>query len=376
MTQSLTVSRDVLLIGNGSDARRVASHLSELGYALHWVTPDDGQPAATLVGLAGCVGAFTGAIASDDGLATLQAGVVVVATGNERYFPAERYGVSLGTHVFSTLQIQAQLDAPRSTGAALPHRNERVFILLDYQGETGKEMSAECLRLAIRLREEWHCEVCVFYQNLKVDSYGLERLTRRMRDMGVVFCRYADPALLVDDDGVSLSYVEGTQRGDLLVLPEAVRPRADTAPLAEALRVRVGADGYFQDLNIHQYRPGLSVRRGVFFAGRCHLDGDESDVAADAAQAAANVDALLGSGVVEPEPIIAHVDSTQCVRCLTCVRTCPHAAIEIVDSDTAVAAQVVDLACRGCGACVANCPVQAIALVGDTPPDWLLARRL
>jgi Pyruvate/2-oxoacid:ferredoxin oxidoreductase delta subunit len=53
------------------------------------------------------------------------------------------------------------------------------------------------------------------------------------------------------------------------------------------------------------------------------------------------------------------------------VRTCPHAAVEIVDYEDVTAAKVVDLACWGCGACVVNCPVQAIELVGQPMPAWM-----
>jgi len=161
--------------------------------------------------------------------------------------------------------------------------------------------------------------------------------------------------------------------GDLLVLPEAVRPRRDAEALAELLQVRLGEDGYFQEMNIHRYRPGLSLRRGIFFAGRCHMDCDVAGAEADALQAAANVDALLAAGYLEPEEIIAHVDSTKCVRCLTCIRSCPHAAVEMADYDDVTAARVVDLACQGCGVCAVNCPVQAIDLVGQTAPAWMVA---
>jgi len=135
--------------------------------------------------------------------------------------------------------------------------------------------------------------------------------------------------------------------------------------------VNVGEDGYFQDVNIRHYRPGISNRKGILFAGRCHLEADEATLLADAYQAAANVDALLGAGFLAPEEIVAQVDSSKCIRCLTCIRTCPHAAVELAEEQDVVAAKVVELACQGCGACVANCPVRAITLVGQWMPAWV-----
>lgn len=383
MSQRVSVDRRVMVLGGAPEAGLVTQELLRLGYFVHWVTPEAALPPdpsahsrltryedCELVQLAGHVGGFLARFRRDGTELSLNASALVVATGNERYYPAERYGLSLSSQVLTIPQVRRQLEAPRNTGAALPHRNQRVILLLDYKGETAKEIASEAMRLALDLRAQWHCEVYVFYQNLKVDTYNLERLTRTMREKGIVFCRYADPQITLDEDRVSLSYVEGTVSGELLILPEAVRPREDTQELAKLLRVRLGEDGFFQDINIHEYRPGLSVRKGIFFAGRCHMDGDRADIEADAMQAAANVDALLGAGFLEPEPIIAHVDSTKCVRCYTCVRTCPHAAVEMADYDEVIAARVVDLACRGCGACVANCPVRAIDLIGQVMPAW------
>jgi heterodisulfide reductase subunit A-like polyferredoxin len=393
MSQRVPVEKKVMVLGDTPEAGRVAHDLLGLGYLVHWVSFED-TPIRTsladprlafygdcnLVALEGDVGQFTARLRRDGEMLSLDAAALVVATGNERYYPSERYKLSLSSNVLTVSQIQRQLDAVRGAGAA------RILVMLDLGGETAKETATETLRLAIRLREEWRGEVYAFYQNLKVDTPGYERLTREMREKGVVFCRYAEPQITVDEKGIAVAYVEGTVRGELLVLPEAVRPREGTAELAALLRVRVGEDGYFQDINIHHYRPGLSVRKGIYFAGRCHLDVAGDEALSDAALAAANIDALLGEGFLEPEAVIAHVDSYKCIRCLTCIRTCPHAAVELADyqavtdgdglpvRSAVTAARVVDLACRGCGACLANCPVRAIELVGQQLPAWMLAK--
>lgn len=384
MSQRVHVHREVMVLGGAPEAGWVSQELCKLGYTVHWASVD-GSPLepsfahprlsledkCVLVGLEGHVGSFVGKFRRDGRTFSVSAAALVAATGNERFYPAKRYRLDLSDRVMTVPQVQRQLDAPRAAEAVSPYRDERVVVMLDLGGESSKETAAEALRLAMRLHKEQHSEVYVFYQNLKVDTYNLERLTRDMRDQGIVFCRYADPGITVGEQGIDLSYIEGTLSVDRLVLPQAVRPRGDTVALAALLNVRVGADGYFQDVNIHQYRPGLSSRNGIFFAGRCHMDADLPEIQADAVVAASNVDALLGAGYLEPEAILAHVDSHKCIRCLTCVRTCPHAAVEIATYDGAVAARVAELACRGCGACVANCPVRAIELVGQTVPAWM-----
>lgn len=390
MSQQQQVAKQVIVLGAATEADLVAHGLGALGYEVRWVRTGD-LPAALsgtgphvtaysgfqLVGLDGHVGSFAARLQRDGQMESVGGSALVVATGNERYYPSECYGLPLGGHVLTVPQMLGQLTGPSSTGAAAPHRNQRYAFMLDLGGQSSKETSTEALKVAFRLRRRWHSEVYVFYQNLQVDAHDLESLTREMRDGGVVFCRYASPKVAAGERGVEIRYEEGTLGVDVLVLPEAVRPAPGTQELAEKLRVRVGEDGYLQEINIRQYRPGLTMRKGIFVTGRCHLDGDDQDVRADATQAVANVDALLGTGAVGPEDTIAHVDADKCIRCLTCVRSCPHSAVEIAQQQDVVAACVVDLACRGCGACVANCPVRAIELVSTVPeapapvPAWL-----
>ena len=298
-----------------------------------------------------------------------EASALVVATGNERVFPPEGYAFPLSSQVLSTAQIRQRLEATEPASTA--HRDQRILLILDLEDETSREMTAEAFRLGIRMREEWHAEVCLFYRDLKVDAPGLERLTREMRQRGIVFCRYGEAEIATEGDGVRIGYEEGKIAGDLLVLPEAVGPRPDTEALAALLGVRVGEDGYFQTLNVQDYRAGLSNRRGIFFAGRCHMDCDVIEAREDATQVAASVDALLGVGFLEPDPVIAEVEASECVRCLTCIRTCPHGAVELAAYEDAVAARVSEVACQGCGACVAGCPAQAISMVGQALPAWM-----
>lgn len=384
MRQPTPVSKHVAVFGGTPEGRRAAEELLGLGYVVHWISlPGDAPQAlpahpgltyltdAAPTRVSGHVGGFQITVGRDGQTRDLTASALVVATGNARVNALPAKGIASPARVLSLGQLRARLDAPRDTGAAVAHRNLRVLVVLDLETTTGNEMTAEAFALAERVRREWRSEVSLFYRDLTVDAPGMEAATRRMRAQGIVFCRYADGAVTADEDGVAVEYVEGRVAGDLLVIPEAVRPREETTALAALLRVSVGADGYLQDVNIHQLRPGITVRRGVFAAGRCHADLSVTDAEADALQVVAHVDALLGAGVLMPENAVAEVDSTKCVRCLTCVRTCPHAAVEIVTTKDVTAARVAELACYGCGACVSNCPVQAITLSDQAWPAWM-----
>ena len=378
MTDGIQVDKNVLILGATPEADQAADELRSLGYTVARVSAE-GQPLdgscgvpcseCELVTLDGQVGGFTASFARGGERLGLSTSSVVLAVGNERYYPKDRYGLPRSDKAVTVSQLLSKLQLHK--GSPADSIQGPILFVLDLGGETARETAAEAIEAAIYAKKALGTEVYVLYRDLKVDSPGLESLTRQMRDQGIIFSRYDSAEVAVDDESVSVEYHEGTISGGLLVLPEAVGPHPETERLAQLLGIHVGEDGYLQDVNIHQHRPGLTNRRGVFLAGRCHLDIDERGALADAKQAAANVDALLGTGTMWPEDVTAHVESTVCIRCLTCVRSCPHAAIEIVDYEQVTAARVLDLACQGCGACVSNCPVQAIDLVGQVMPAWI-----
>jgi Pyruvate/2-oxoacid:ferredoxin oxidoreductase delta subunit len=375
--------RSVIVLGGTSEAQHAAHELATLGYGVTWVATDawpNGELSvsegvtllrdAELVAFEGYVGAFAAQVRVTGQMQTIATEAIVIAIGNERYVDTA-LGIPLGPRALTASQLRRRLEERPFTGAAMPLRQARYLMLLDPTDLTRKEPAVEMLHLARDLRARWRCEVIVFYRDLLVDAMPLERLTREMRQQGIVFSRTDSMTATVDDQGVTVAAAEGPIRGDFIVAPEAVRPRADASALADLLKVRLGEDGYFQDVNIRQVRAGLSNRKGIYFAGRCHLDVDPIAALADATQVVASMDALLSTDPLQPDVGVAEVDRAKCIRCLTCARTCPHAAVEIVKDEDATAARVFELACWGCGACVANCPVQAISLAGQTMPAWM-----
>jgi len=376
----------VMVIGDSVAARVALGDLCRLGYATQWVCAQNAEPASCqeiypdqrLVALQGQVGSFQAQLDGPKGAQCVQTAAVIIATGNERHIalPAD---VGPGEHrILTVSQLRERIEAPRTAGQVMEHVHQRLLLVLDWAKITSRETAYELLETAQRARERWRCEVYVFYRDLIVDAPGIEALTRDLREAGIVFCRYCAgpdcpaPALGADMDGVSFAFDEGQVSGDLLAFPDDIAPGSDTSELARALNIRVGEDGYLQDVNIRHYRPGISSRRGVFLAGRCHADQTDTAAHDDALQAVANVDALLGSGTIVRNPVIARVDMEKCVRCLTCERSCPHAAIrvEVADQDV-LAAHVLELACEGCGTCISNCPVRAISFVDQPIPAWM-----
>ncbi len=77
--------------------------------------------------------------------------------------------------------------------------------------------------------------------------------------------------------------------------------------------------------------------------------------------------------------IVAQVDASKCVGCLTCTRTCPFGIPQVIyeEGRTGVgglggAAYIDSAQCQGCGTCTGECPANAIQLVHYTDEQMML----
>jgi ferredoxin len=66
---------------------------------------------------------------------------------------------------------------------------------------------------------------------------------------------------------------------------------------------------------------------------------------------------------------VALIDQVKCIKCGTCVKSCPVKAISKVETDGKVSYVVDPKKCISCATCVKGCPVKVISMVdeGTTP---------
>lgn len=151
---------------------------------------------------------------------------------------------------------------------------------------------------------------------------------------------------------------------DVLVAEELYLPVEKAGELSSLLNIRRDSRGFFQDENVHLY-PVSSERKGIFFIGECRGDLDLGRVLADISGVVTDVYELLSSGKIPVEVERVKADPQKCVACLTCIRVCPHSAIQLVQADNSKkVAGISDLACYACGVCAAICPAKAIRFQG------------
>ena len=77
--------------------------------------------------------------------------------------------------------------------------------------------------------------------------------------------------------------------------------------------------------------------------------------------------------------VVAEVDTSKCVGCLTCTRTCPFQIPQVIEIEGRAgvgglggAAFIEPALCQGCGTCTGECPANAIQLVNYTDEQVML----
>ncbi|MBC7081893.1 MAG: FAD-dependent oxidoreductase [Firmicutes bacterium] len=352
------------------------------------------------------------------------AGALIVATGYRREFPEAARGLagracvvglselSRGAEMLPTLGGVAgdctrgvKIRLPGSMGRILakraplgapsPHLEEsgvpwavseehgkgrggrRAVIWVGVRPDTARAVFREAISAALSaLAAGW--EVYVLCPEVAVAGPGDEELYLEARRQGAVFVKYdeepevqagsalrvlvRDPCLgaggaaaSAADDVPGLLAVDA----DVLVVAEEAYPPPDSPELARVLQVNTGPLGFFQDDNVN-FLPVLTNRRGIFAIGGCRGATAVADAMVDAHVAAYLAARLVGTGSLHVDWATARVDPDKCALCLTCVRTCPHRAVDV--DDEMRAARISRAACWGCGVCASECPGKAISL--------------
>lgn len=426
----VTMDKQVLVVGGGLSGIEAALSLASLGYeitlveqgnspagdaavfeALHGLAEGPVQLVerevaaaqanarirfllqTSVVGLKGSAGNFR--VRLDRGCETIELGfgAIVVATGLDVdiELPDKDFAQKVVTHsalAKRLADIRAEYCAGGRTPSAIP---KNVCFVVEDRGEDSAIHSASALRGALAVQKWSRSNVFVCCQNLNVSSAGLEKLYRDARSRGIVIVRFDNekPQISSTDNGFSVTVrdssaaMQSEWKGlmeiecDLLVLPERIRPGSNTESLSKLLQVTLDSSDYFQENNVW-LKPTASNRRGVFFVGLCRGSFDVADILTEARSTALEVHNLLGRGEAVVPACRAFVDASKCALCLTCLRSCPHGAIEVVfdDATRGKAATIIGIACDGCGVCVAECPAKAIQMAaGHEAVEILVGRQ-
>jgi heterodisulfide reductase subunit A len=319
-------------------------------------------------------------------------GVTIVATGGVEY-KGDEYGYGADTRILTQQEFEellgesvhsetrksgnpdlAESPSPQSPNPGLPDSVVMIQCVGPAETFCSRICCTQALKNALKLKElNPQAQITIIYRDIR--AYGFkERLYTRAREKGVLFVRYEfdrKPEVTVDDN-VSVRVYE-PQLGkdlaltpDLLVLSMPVMPSPGAHELASKLKVGVDLDGFFMEAHV-KLRPVDFANDGVFMAGMAHYPKLLGETIVQAQAAAARAATILSKEWLSVGGIVAEVDPSLCVGCLTCVRACPYSVPQISAELTGVgsiigAAYINPAQCRGCGICTGECPAKAIQL--------------
>jgi heterodisulfide reductase subunit A-like polyferredoxin len=219
--------------------------------------------------------------------------------------------------------------------------------------------------LALKERKP-EAQVFVLYRDMR--TYGtLEHHYTEARRKGVIFIRFTPgepPQVEIGARGLTVTVMDPIlQRKvqiepDVLALSAGVRPN-DTTDLSRILKIGSNPEGFFIEAHV-KLRPVDMPSEGMFLCGTAHGPKLISESISQAQAAASRAVTFLSKPEIKLSAITAKVDTDSCVKCLTCVRSCPF---EVPRFDEGEHEIVIDEAlCQGCGVCTAVCPRQTIGL--------------
>ncbi len=286
------------------------------------------------------------------------------------------YGVGESSRVVSLSQAREFIESGSGPANEIAS-GKRVAFVTGLADESSPVITAEIMRCALELQQEFNQQTYIFTGNLKVAGDGLEALYRQTKQAGTVYLKFTEttPEIQADKNGsVTITYTDEVIREtfklnpDAMVIDETLQPSTFTRNLAHTLKIDSGPDGFVQSDNVHRATV-LTNRKGVFVAGLSRSAQSARERQTDVGSVALSV-LSLHKNMPAGRTGKAEINFTgQCVGCLTCFRACPYGAISLNPR------VVVDpQACQGCGICAAECPRFAIRI--NAPAGGAIADKI
>jgi heterodisulfide reductase subunit A-like polyferredoxin/coenzyme F420-reducing hydrogenase delta subunit len=255
---------------------------------------------------------------------------------------------------------------------------KKIAILMDLDGEQGTAVSEQVFSAAEMLVGQHGAEVKVYCHNVRVAAPGLENLYRRARQAGVVIVKYESPPVVNGNKSAgtgppTVTVIEPTigvrmtEEFDLILSADvgsASGANGSNGELSPSIAGLLAGPDHDPQADSVWLLPAKTNREGIFVVGSPQGTADKKSAQIDGLAAAAEIHDLLRDRVITALNDEAKVDEIKCVLCLTCLRVCPHGAVQI-DAQKG-AATVSAVACKRCGICVSHCPAKAIDLPGYT----------
>jgi len=319
-----------------------------------------------------------------DEVLSLIAGSVLVATGFDSYQPKEgEYGYKTIPNVLTLPEFNRLIEL---NPGKLIYNNKPIskiaFIYCVGNRQTkgdNKYCSRQCCSSAINtsleLKEKYK-NITSFHLFRDIRTYGKQEiLYEKSSKQGDIYLRFDEKEPpVVEQIGKSLivkvkDYLTAKKEleleADMVVLVTGMVAREDSQQISEKFKIPIGSDKFFNEIH-PKLKPVETVIKGVYIGGACQGPKNVSESVQSSLSAAAKINALLKSGTVSIDPIIAQINSDVCTWCGKCEVVCDYTAIREIEFEGKHIAAVNKAICTGCGICAPVCPVNAIEIAQYT----------
>lgn len=249
-----------------------------------------------------------------------------------------------------------------------------VCFLLDYEEITNPSIGMRSIRMALENQIAGGRSFVLLRQTPVKGLLG-ETLYETARLTGVRFLRYGTELPRIErlSTSVESSFRFKVSILDIIESGEEISFDCDRVFVCSNLIIERIPDGFRNLLSEETDQQGFliqdsvhcltgkSFHRGVYCVGPSSgcVDLFETNMAA----ASAAVDAAAWLKLANaPQPDRKMSITDQCIRCLTCIRLCPHSAITMNAEPSRSNLEFSTVRCLECGICVSECPRTALDL--------------
>jgi heterodisulfide reductase subunit A len=237
----------------------------------------------------------------------IPAASIIVATGYTVFNAADKvqFGHLAFPDVITSLELERMINASGPSGGTVRRMSDgkvpESVLFIQCVGSRDNSINRpfcscvccmQAIKNAILIREKYPgTEVTICYMDLRAYGKGYEEYLERAKALGVVFLRGMPSDVAANPDGMSLQ-VENTENGEvnvlhpeLVVLSVGLSPSADTAALAQKLKIPVEETGFVKPVN-DAVDTVATIRPGIYVAGTITAPRDIPDTVTQGGSAA------------------------------------------------------------------------------------------
>ncbi len=321
---------------------------------------------ARITDFAGYKGNFTTEVTVGAEKQKIEHGIIIIATGAKEYIPIE-YSYNEDPRVVTQVQLGDILEDKGAAGL-------NSVVMIQCVGSRNKEnenCSRICCQNAVKnsiviKKLNPDTNVYVLYRDIR--TYGLmEDYYTEARNLGVIFIRFEEdnpPQVESSSEGMIVTVKDHILQKNLEICADLVALSAgvvaeDTENICRIMKLNRNPEGFFIEAHV-KLRPVDMPGEGIFVCGTAHGPKLITEAIAQAQAAASRATTFLSKSQIKLSAITAQVDTEHCVKCLTCVRSCPF-DVPVFNIEKQII-EIDDAKCQGCGVCASVCPRQAIQL--------------